>query len=1326
MKKAVLLLALVSILIPGYSFAAPSHNIHIEWSYSQPSDSRQLSGYHLYKEGIKVCTSNNPAETSMDCVIESENGTYDFTLSSYFTDNSESDQSTPYSFPLSSSPTSPSTTYNLYIEWNYDTYSATGNIVAGYNLYKEGTKICAINNPAATNMTCSFDSGEGTFDFTLTTYFTDASESPHSAPYAYTLSPTAEPELVAVIATNPVSLSGDVPFSVAFDGNGSSGTINSYAWDFGDNKSGSGNQASHTYTTAGSYNATLVVTSSTGATSQSSVTITAKAPPEAVISSSAVTGDTPFIVSFNGTGSTGDIASYAWDFGDNTSGTGSQVSHNYTTAGTYNATLIVTSSTGTTSQKSVTITAKAPPEAVISSSAVTGDTPLTVSFNGTGSSGDIASYAWDFGDNTSGTGSQVSHNYTTAGTYNATLIVTSSTGTTSQTSITITATTPPVPPKAVISSSAVTGNTPLTVSFDGTGSTGDIVSYAWSFGDNSSGTGSQASHNYTTAGTYNATLTVTSPTGTTSQTSVTITATAPPVPPEAVISSSAVTGDAPLMVSFNGTGSTGDIASYAWNFGDNSSGTGSQISHNYTTAGTYNATLTVTSPTGSTGQTSVTITATEPAPPTTTYDLHIEWSFQYSPIEGKELGGYYFYKEGVKICTSSDPNATSMDCSFDSEEGTFQFTLTSYFTDNSESPHSAPYTYSLSPTAEPELVAVIATDPVSLSGDAPFSVSFNGTGSTGNIVSYTWDFGDNTTDSGNQASHTYSSAGTYSAMLVVTSSSGATSQSSVTISATAPTAPLKAVISSSTLTGDAPLKVNFNGTGSTGAVSYLWSFGDGSTSPNSSTVHHFNSAGTYTTTLTVAGATPGQTDQATVTVIVNTPPPVNTAPNAIISSSTAVGEAPFAITFNGSGSSDAEGPINTYSWSFGDGATATGLNTSHTYTVAGTYTASLTVTDGQSGTDTVSTPIIITEPTTSNESPTARLSASSEMGPNPLEVTFSGAESSDPENGNLNYAWNFGDGSSASGMTATHSFTTVGSFDATLTVTDDPGASSSASITITTLESTPSFHIELDDIEIDHNWARVDFAEPFVHPVVVAGPLSNNDSDPSVIRLRNITSTGFEIRLQEWNYLDGTHGLETVSYLVLEKGTHTLDDGTQIEAGTFTASGGATKTVEYTSTFATEPVVMTTQATFNDTNTATSRLKDISTSGFSVSIEEEEQSSRTHGEESIGYIAWEQSNTTIGNMKVIVAKTSKIVKHKWYTIKYGEQLIEIPLFLAAMSPQKGGNTASIRYTNRTDSSVQVKVAEEQSKDREVRHSRETIGYFLFSTSAPGSTSAPEQ
>ncbi len=91
--------------------------------------------------------------------------------------------------------------------------------------------------------------------------------------------------------------------------------------------------------------------------------------------------------------------------------------------------------------------------------------------------------------------------------------------------------------------------------------------------------------------------------------------------------------------------------------------------------------------------------------------------------------------------------------------------------------------------------------------------------------------------------------------------------------------------------------------------------------------------------------------------------------------------------------------------------------------------------------------------------------------------------------------------------------------------------------------------LEAGEVEVNHEWQRVTFTQSFVDPVVVAKPLSYNGSHPAVVRIRNVNATGFDIRVQEWDYLDGNHTLETVGYLVMESGSYTLEDGTRVEAG---------------------------------------------------------------------------------------------------------------------------------------------------------------------------------
>jgi len=84
-----------------------------------------------------------------------------------------------------------------------------------------------------------------------------------------------------------------------------------------------------------------------------------------------------------------------------------------------------------------------------------------------------------------------------------------------------------------------------------------------------------------------------------------------------------------------------------------------------------------------------------------------------------------------------------------------------------------------------------------------------------------------------------------------------------------------------------------------------------------------------------------------------------------------------------------------------------------------------------------------------NQSPDAILTANPTSGQVPLNVNFNASGSSDPDGSIIMYSWNFGDGTSGTGSTILHNYSSAGSYIATLTVTDNDGATDQASITIT-------------------------------------------------------------------------------------------------------------------------------------------------------------------------------------------------------------------------------------------------------------------------------------
>jgi PKD repeat protein len=171
------------------------------------------------------------------------------------------------------------------------------------------------------------------------------------------------------------------------------------------------------------------------------------------------------------------------------------------------------------------------------------------------------------------------------------------------------------------------------------------------------------------------------------------------------------------------------------------------------------------------------------------------------------------------------------------------------------------------------------------------------------------------------------------------------------------TVPPVAVIAAAPASGDAPLSVQFSSSGSADPdgtiVSYSWSFGDGSTSTEANPAHVFAAVGVYTVTLTVRDNS-GYQGSSSTTVNALSP---NNPPVARLAVSTTSGTAPVTTTLDGSGSTDAEGGIASYQWTFGDGTSGSGQAVQHTYQAPGSFTATLKVTDARGASSTASTVI---------------------------------------------------------------------------------------------------------------------------------------------------------------------------------------------------------------------------------------------------------------------------------------------------------------------------------------------------------------------------------
>ena len=244
----------------------------------------------------------------------------------------------------------------------------------------------------------------------------------------------------------------------------------------------------------------------------------------------------------------------------------------------------------------------------------------------------------------------------------------------------------------------------------------------------------------------------------------------------------------------------------------------------------------------------------------------------------------------------------------------------------------------------------------------------------------------------------------------------------------------------------------------------------------------------------------------------------------------------------------------------------------------------------------------------------------------------------------------------------------------------------------------------------DTEWHSVSFTESITDAVVKMFA-EDITGDPFTIRVRNISNSGFEFQLDEFDYQDGSTALETISWVAVASGSHTLDNGMRIEAGFTTATNANSSSINFSTTF-TAPIVFSQLSSDNELSAAVTRNDNVSATGFSVSMREQEANNNSHATEDIGWLAFETGGSVAEG--ILTGSTGDTVTHNTTNINFGGTFSSTPIFIADMQSLDGGDpsyTAGAATLSTTQ--VDVYIDEESSNDTETNHTAETVGYLAL-------------
>lgn len=732
--------------------------------------------------------------------------------------------------------------------------------------------------------------------------------------------------------------------------------------------------------------------------------------PAANFTASPLAGCSPLVVNFQDL-SSGNPTAWSWNFGNgNTSSLKNPVA-TYFTPGTYTVTLTVTNANGkNTLTRSQYITVYASPSVNFGALQTSGCFPLKTQFSDSSSAGsgnNIASWLWDFGDGTTSNLENPLHTYTTAGNFTIILKVTNDKGCTKVLSKPNFVKVTPGVLAGFTNTQPVVCRPPATIAFTNTTTGSGALTYNWDFGDGNSSVQKSPLNTYNTAGTYTVTLIATSSNGC-ADTIVKNNLLAIGTNSNSFSSADSICVNDSIRFTNTSSPAPGGAT---WNFGDGTTSTQFNPTHTYTAPGNYVVKL-INNFGNCTDSVSKTIrvlprpVANFSAP--STYQCQPPFTVNFQDLSATAVGWQWDFGDGV---TSSQQNPSHTYNSYGNYDVTLIVTNPSGCTDT------------IKKTGFIKIEkAVIKIPSLPAEGCVPFTINpVANVTALDAVTSWLWDFGDGSTSTAQNPSHTYPNQGTYTVTLVITTSTGCTDTLRITNAVKAGTKPTPDFSAVPTpVCAYQPVKFTDQ---SSPTDQWLWNFGDGTTSTSHNPSHTYTNVGTFTVTLTAYNNGCPATISKPNLITVN--PPIarfRTVPNC-------TNRLQFSFV------DQSVGPV-TWSWDFGDGTTSSQQNPVHNFPALGTYTVSLTVTNGSCSHSVTHTVHVINENPDFTASPLTLCKGTQTT----FQVTGITAANI------ANYAWNTGDGiQNTSTPSYQHIYQTAGNYSVTLITTDINGCRDTAS-----------------------------------------------------------------------------------------------------------------------------------------------------------------------------------------------------------------------------------------------------------------------------------------